>query len=159
MISDPKYYKWLQTKARKTATKYGIDHRDLLQDFFVSALEGKTAKFEHVFFNSIRKEYQRGITGKHEAANFSYDETLLTKVKDNRRSMPQHEFIEYLCDLRSITNETEYKVVCMYIAGFDQRDIWEKVKDVSRRDLYALWKRLGIAKGQTQQEHSKGERK
>jgi hypothetical protein len=147
MVSDPGYYRWLQQKARRTALKYRVDERDLLQDFFLSALEGKTAKFEHVFFSSIRSEYQRGITGRTDAADFSVDDTLLDRVRDNRRSMPDHEFIEYICDLRTICSETEFKLVCMYIVGFDQGEIWKMSKDVSRRELAALWKRLGLRRG------------
>lgn len=147
MVGDEKYYGWLQTQARNTGRKYRVDQEDLLQDFFLSVSEGKTAKFEHVFFESIRTEYKRGITGKHDAPEFSYDETLLKRVRYNDRRMTDHEFIEYLVDLKRLVSETEYKLVCMYLAGFDSREIWEQTKDVSRRDLAALWKRIGIRRG------------
>lgn len=148
MVTDQKYYNWLQTKARKAGQKYEVSSEDLLQDFFLSALEGKTAKFEHVFFNSIREEYCRGMTGKRSAPEISYDQELLVRVKDTRKTMGDHEFVEYLCDLKSICTETEYKLVCMYLAGFDQGEIYQKTKDIfSRRELAALWKRLGLRRG------------
>lgn len=147
MIGDESYYSWLKAKSRNFGVKYKVDSEDLLQEFFLSVMEGKTAKFEHVFFGAIRSEYCRGVTGKHDAVDFSYDETLLVRVADTRRKLSDPDFIEYLCDLRSITSETEYKLVCMYLGGFDQGEIYEKAKDVSRRDLAALWKRLGLRRG------------
>lgn len=130
------------------AVKYRVDEQDLCQDFFLSALEGKTAKFEYVFFNSIRTEYLRGITGKTWAPEFTADDKVLSRIRENRKAMPDHEFIEYVCDLKSIVSEDEFKLVCLYIVGFDQGEIWEMSRNTtSRRDLAALWKRLGLRRG------------
>lgn len=147
MVTDQKYYYWISSKARKTAHKYGVDEQDLLQEFFVSALEGKTAKFEHVFYNAIRKDYCRGITGRQSASDFSESDDVLVNVKDNRRAMSDYDFIEYLCDLKALLTDNEYKLVCLYLAGFDQGEIYESTKDASRRELAALWKRLGLRRG------------
>lgn len=144
MVTDQKYYHWLQVNARKTAAKYDVSSDDLLQDFLLSVLEGKTAKFEHVFFESIRKEFQRGVTGKRNAAQFILDESVWGGLSDNRKGMTDHELIEYLCDLRSITTESEYKLVLLYLMGFESYEIFEQSREITRRELTALWQRVGI---------------
>lgn len=144
MIGDEKYYLWLQTQARHFGFKYNIEWEDLLQEFFLSVAEGKTAQFEYVFYEVVRREYKKGITGKTEACDFSMDETLLSRVANARDSMDEFEFIEYLVDLKSLLNETEFKLVCLLLVGFDKGEIYEKSKDLSRRNLAAFWKKIGI---------------
>lgn len=147
MITDQKYHSWLTKQAVTFGFKYGVDSEDLLQDFFAAALEGKSAKFEYIFFESIKKEYLRGMTGTSKAKPFVFDPEILKQIKNNKRGMTDYEFIEYLCDLRTTLTEKEYQLVCMYLIGFDQYEIWQKVKDVSRRELAALWKKVGLKRG------------
>lgn len=144
MVTDPPYWKWLESKAKSYGSKYGVDWRDLFQEFLLSVVEGKTAKFEHVFYGTIREEYKRGITGSHNKLEVFGGDELLKAVRDNRRSMSEYEFAEYLADLRRVTTEDEYKLTCMYLIGFDKGEIFEHVGRVGRKELGELWKRLGI---------------
>lgn len=144
MVGDEKYYRWLETQAKRFGLKFNVEWQDLLQEFLLSIAEGKTGKFEFVFFESIRRSYKRGITGSHKAIEIAGGEEMLASVRDNRKQMSAYQFAEYLADLRRITSDTEYQLTCMYLCGFDKGEIFENSKELSRRELVALWKRLGI---------------
>jgi hypothetical protein len=144
MVKDQKYAKWLESKAKSYGSKYGVDWRDLLQEFLLSIAEGKTAKFEHVFYGAIRSEYKRGITGSHNAVEVFGGDEIFQAIRDNRRSMSEYEFAEYLADLRRVTTDDEYKLACMFLLGFDKGEIFDHVGRKNRREIAALWKRLGI---------------
>lgn len=145
IVNDKPYYKWLQIQARKYAAKYRVDPDDLLQTFFLAVVEKQNPDIKHSFFGTIRKEYKRGITGSYDAVDVFSTEELIKPVRDASRAMDHYEFVEYLCDLKTmLNNETEYKMVCMFLVGFDKGEIFERSKDLSRRDFKAFWERINL---------------
>lgn len=143
-MRDPKYYKWLESRAKKFALKYRVDYEDLLQEFLLTIVEGKNKDFAHSFFSTIREEYKRGVTGSHDAIHMFSTEDILKPLGLAHATMGKYEFVEYLCDLQKYLNPTEYKLVCMFLVGFDKGEIFERTKDMSRRDFYAFWERINL---------------
>lgn len=144
MVGDEKYYRWLESRAKEFGRKYRLDWRDLLQEFLLGVLEGKTAKFEHTYYEMVRREYCRGITGKRDAADIFSGEELWGSIQESKKSMGDFEFIEYLADLKRNLSDVEYKLVCMLLIGFDKRDIFEQSKDFTRREMVAFWSKIGV---------------
>ena len=144
MVEHEKYRSWLESQAKRFGAKYALDWRDLYQEFMLSVLEGKSAKFEWVFFETMREHYCRGVTGKRDAVDMVSGEELWGSIREAKKGMDEFEFIEYLADLRRTLNNTEYKLVCMLLAGFDKRDIFEQSKEMTRRELIQFWERIGV---------------
>lgn len=144
IIEDKPYYEWLKRQAIRFEFKYGIDHEDLLQAFLLSVVEGSHGRFEQCWFGEIRKELKRGLTGSYDAVPVVGGEDILKSVKENSEKMDRIEFIEYLVDLQRMLSETEFKLVCLYLIGFDKGEIYEQCKDLSRRELVKFWDKIGI---------------
>lgn len=141
ILKDKKYFNYIVNIAKRLGRFYGVDHDDLIQDYFVCLLEGKNTSIEFVSAYSVRKEYNRGITGKHRAKDVIIDCDLIKILRNKKEKFSSIEMVEYLLDLKKITTQYEYKIIELALLGFGHGETKKKVKGNSQKflDTWNFW--------------------
>lgn len=135
IIRDEKYYKYLKNIAERLSYNYRVDFDDLFQNYFLEILEGRNTTIEKATMSFVRKEYNRGITGKHYAGGITIgiDKESMNTFINKSKNMSDIELIEYLIDLKSVLSEYEFKIFTMILEGHNFELIRDKIKGSSAK--------------------------
>ena len=125
--------KYIKGTAWRIALKYKKGEEfveDLIQEFYLALTDGQNTLIEHVAMSLLRKEIKRGITGKWDS-DFSFSPTeALACVKQARKECSYEEFMAYIIDVMRPMNEFEQKFILLYIKGFSDFEVMEKIREI-----------------------------
>ena len=142
IIKDEKYFKFFKKKAFRLGLKYEIDPEDIIQDFFLELCQGRNTMIEQSAMSTIRKEYNRGVTGKTKSKDIIIALENLNNIKSIEYFDSGLKFFEYIYDLKRLLSEDEFKIAWLKIIGFGYYESYENRDKLSKREFLNIWNKL-----------------
>lgn len=131
ILKDEKYKKYIKGTAWRIANKFRLGEgfiEDLIQEYYLKLLEGNNTLIEHVANSLLRKELKKGIVGKWNV-DFKISSTdIMPIIKEVSKECTNEEFMHYIADIMRPMNEFERKFILLYIKGFTDLEVMEKIR-------------------------------